>query len=126
MEEQWRVHGTLSRIGSSRHSRIPEARMSRQKPAPNDVGETARPWALSRTQWIWVALVLVSIGLVFYSYELLNAAPPADHWPGYYAADPTTGQLLQPLTGSEPYQTFVLKSWLEAKVPFVPLLALPY
>jgi len=100
--------------------------MSRRKPAPNDVGETARPWALSRTQWIWVALVLVATGLVFYSYELLNAAPAADRWPGYYAANPTTGQLVQPLTGPEPYQTFVLKSWLDAKVPFVPLLAIPY
>src|SRR5450756_3188957 len=67
-----------SRARSSRYSQIPEVRMSRRKPAPNDVGETARPWALSRTQWIWVALVLVATGLVFYSYELLNAAPAAD------------------------------------------------
>jgi membrane-associated phospholipid phosphatase len=100
--------------------------MSPQKPAPNEVGETARPWDLSRTRWIWVALVFVMIALVFYSYELLDAAPAADRWPGYYAANPTTGQLVQPLTGHKPYQTFVLKSWLDAKVPFVPLLAIPY
>ncbi len=56
----------------------------------------------------------------------MSAALAADRWPGYYAADPTTGQLLQPLTGSEPYQTFVLKSRLDAKVPFVPLFAIPY
>jgi len=100
--------------------------MSRHKPSPDEVGETARPWDLSRTQWIWVALVLVAIGLVFYSYELLNAAPAANRWPGYYATDPTTGLLVQPLTGPEPFQTFVLKSWLDAKIPFVPLLAIPY
>jgi len=100
--------------------------MNHEEPARHDVGETARPWALSRTQWIWVAIVLVTIGLVFYSYELLNGAPTANRWPGYYAARPTTGRLVQPLTGSEPYQTFVLKSWLDAKIPFVPLLAIPY
>jgi membrane-associated phospholipid phosphatase len=99
--------------------------MSLQSHTVTDVSETARPWDLSRTQWIWVALVLAAVGLVFYSYELLNAAPPPDRWPGYFAARPT-GQLLQPLTGSEPYQTLVLKSWLDAKIPFVPLLAIPY
>ena len=100
--------------------------MSRRNPAPNDVGTTARSWSLSRGQWIWVALVLASVGLVFYSYELLDTAPPAHRWPGYYATDPATKQLVQPLTGSEPYQTFVLKSWLDAKIPFLPLLAIPY
>jgi hypothetical protein len=74
---------------------------------------------------MWVALVLAAVGLVFYSYELLNAAPPLDRWPGYFAARPT-GQLVQPLSGSAPYQTLVLKSWLDAKIPFVPLLAIPY
>ncbi|HEX7537910.1 MAG TPA: phosphatase PAP2 family protein [Dermatophilaceae bacterium] len=100
--------------------------MAHERPALPGVGETAHPWAFSRTQWIWVVVVLAAIGLVFYSYELLNGAPPANRWPGYYAARPATGQLVQPLTGSEPYQTFVLKSWLDAKVPFLPLLAIPY
>ena len=88
--------------------------MSRRKPAPNDVGESARPWALSRTQWIWVALVLVATGLVFYSYELLNAAPPADRWPGYFATRPETGQLLQPLTGSGRYLPCLLPGSIQA------------
>ena len=56
--------------------------MSRQSHTVTDVSETARPWDLSRTQWIWVALVLAAVGLVFYSYELLNAAPPPERWPG--------------------------------------------
>jgi len=55
----------------------------------------------------------------------MNPAPPPDRWPGYFAARPT-GQLLQPLTGSEHYQTLVLTSWLDEKIPFVPLLAIPY
>jgi membrane-associated phospholipid phosphatase len=99
--------------------------MTRQSHAVTGVIETARPWHLSRAQWVWVALVLAGVGLAFYSYVLLNAAPPPGRWPGYFAARPT-GQLLQPLTGSEPYQTLVLKSWLDAKIPFVPLLAIPY
>jgi membrane-associated phospholipid phosphatase len=69
---------------------------------------------------------MVGIGLVFYSYELLNTAPSAGHWPAYYATNPVTGQLVEPLAGAQPFQTFVLKSWLDAKIPFVPLLAVPY
>jgi hypothetical protein len=99
--------------------------MNSPEPVPRG-SRTARPWALSRAQWIWVVLVLAAIGLAFSTYELLNGAPPANRWPGYYAARPATGQLVQPLTGSGPYQTFVLKSWLDAKIPFVPLLAIPY
>lgn len=100
--------------------------MSRQPGVSDGAGETARPWNLSPGQWLWVALVLAAVGLAFSSYELLNGAPAADRWPGYYATRPATGQLLQPLTGPEPYQTLVLKSWLDAKIPFVPLLAIPY
>ncbi|MDP3972943.1 MAG: phosphatase PAP2 family protein, partial [Candidatus Nanopelagicales bacterium] len=37
-----------------------------------------------------------------------------------------TGELVQPLTGQDPYQTFILRSWLDEKIPFVPLLAIPY
>jgi membrane-associated phospholipid phosphatase len=100
--------------------------MSLQEPSPSAPREIARPWSFSRKQWIWAVLLLVAVALVFYSYELLNAAPNANHWPGYYATDPATGQLVQPLTGAQPFQTFVLKSWLDAKIPFVPLLAIPY
>jgi membrane-associated phospholipid phosphatase len=100
--------------------------VSRHEPLPDGSRETARPWDLSRTQWISVVVVLACVGLVFYSYELLNAAPPTDRWPAYYATDPATGQLVEPLTGTAPFQTFVLKSWLDTKIPFVPLLAIPY
>ena len=65
-------------------------------------------------------------GSVFYFYELLNTAPPASRWPAYYASIPGSESLLQPLTGKTPYQTFVLKSWLDEKIPFMPLLAIPY
>ncbi len=85
-----------------------------------------RLWGLSSSQWIRVVIVLLGIWVAFYTYELLNTAPGVDRWPGYYATTPATGNLAQPLTGPEPFQTFILKSWLDAKIPFVPLLALPY
>ena len=68
----------------------------------------------------------VGIVLSFGTYVLLNSAPAPDHWPLFYAWDPATGSLVQPLTGDGAYQTFVLKSWLDEKIPFVPILALPY
>jgi len=100
--------------------------MSRNQGASDDRREAALPWNLSRTQWVWVVVVLLSIWVAFYTYELLNAAPGTARWPGYYATDAATGQLVQPLTGPKPFQTFILKSWLDAQIPFVPLLALPY
>ena len=100
--------------------------MSRQESPPDGFRETPLPWGFSRTQWIWAVVVLVCVGLVFYSYELLNVAPAASHWPAYYSTNPATGQLVEPLAGPRPFQTFVLKSWLDKKIPFVPLLAIPY
>lgn len=105
---------------------IPESPMSSQHPGPAATASSARRTSISRTQWLTAAIILGAVGLVFYSYELLNAAPDASRWPGYFATDPATGQLVQPLTGPGAYQTFVLKSWLDARIPFVPLLAIPY
>lgn len=84
------------------------------------------PSALIRRRWVWVVVVYAAVVLSFASYEALNAAPPQDRWPAYYAADPATGELVQPLTGAEPFQTFVLKSWADERIPFVPWLAVPY
>lgn len=88
--------------------------------------DTRPAWNLTRNQWIWVVVILVGVAVAFFTYELLNAAPPEARWPGYYATDPATGRLAQPLHGEGAYQTFVLKSWLDAEVPFVPLLGVPY
>jgi membrane-associated phospholipid phosphatase len=100
--------------------------MDRQQLHGRDLTATVRPWSLTRSQWIWVGLVLLGVGVAFSSYELLNTAPPESRWPAFYAFDPQAGKLVQPLTGAEPYQTFVLKSWADTGLPFVPLLALPY
>ncbi len=83
-------------------------------------------WNLSRGQIIVAVLAMIGIGLVFYSYVSLNEPPPPDRWPGYWAWNPATQALAQPLTGSGAYQSFVLKSWLDAELPFVPLLSVPY
>ncbi len=85
-----------------------------------------RAWNLSRGQIIVAVLAMIGIGLVFFSYVSLNEPPPPDRWPGYFAWNPATQALAQPLTGSGAYQSFVLKSWLDAEVPFVPLLSVPY
>jgi membrane-associated phospholipid phosphatase len=101
--------------------------MAGQTPTPaRTPARRTLAWNLTLNQWILAVLVIACVGLVFYSYELLNTAPPPNHWPAYYAADPATKGLVEPLTGAKPYQTFVLKSWLDAKIPFVPLLAVPY
>ncbi len=83
-------------------------------------------WKISGKQWAVTVAVFIGIALAFYTYEALNFAPGPARWPAFYAWDPKTGQLLQPLGGSDPYQTFVLKSWIDEKIPFVPWLALPY
>jgi membrane-associated phospholipid phosphatase len=103
--------------------------MEQQTSAREGASGTARPWRLMRAQWVWVVVVLAGVGLAFLSYELLNAVPPASRWPAFYAFDPHTGQPVQPLSapaGHQVYQTFVLKSWADAHLPFVPWLALPY
>ncbi|MEI8080573.1 MAG: phosphatase PAP2 family protein [Actinomycetes bacterium] len=101
--------------------------MSQASVAEAPTGSTTAPlWNVTKRQWIWVIVIFIGTGLAFYSYVKFNAIPPKDRWPAFYATDPATGQLVQPLTGADPYQTFVLKSWLDEKIPFVPILALPY
>jgi membrane-associated phospholipid phosphatase len=74
----------------------------------------------------WAVAVFAGIALTFGLYLVLNAAPPPGRWPAFYPTDPATGQLLLPATGAGAYQAWVLKSWLDAAVPFVPLMAVPY
>lgn len=81
---------------------------------------------MTKKQWIQVILMFVGVAAAFGSYLLLNAAPEPFRWPGVYAADPSTGALIEPTSGDTPFQTFVLRSWADAWVPFVPLMAIPY
>jgi membrane-associated phospholipid phosphatase len=101
---------------------------SPRRSAPEAAGRplTTRPWGLSRAQWVWVAVVFAAVVLCFASYEVLNAAPPGSRWPAYFAFDPRAGGLVQPQHGAAAYQTFVLKSWADEGLPFVPWLAVPY
>lgn len=85
-----------------------------------------RVWNLTRGQVVTAVLAMIGVGLVFVSYVALNGPPPSGRWPAYFAFDPATGQLAQPLDGTGAYQSFVLKSWLDEEVPFVPALAVPY
>jgi membrane-associated phospholipid phosphatase len=73
-----------------------------------------------------ITAVFVGIVAVFQSYVMLNVAPDPSRWAIFYAWDPSTQALVQPLSGEGAYQSFVLKSWLDAKIPFVPILSLPY
>ena len=69
---------------------------------------------------------MVGIALVFASYVALNQAPPPSRWPGFFAWDPATSALAQPLKGAGAYQSFILESWADKHIPFVPALAVPY
>ncbi len=93
---------------------------------PADTAIKPPKWQITKRQWIFVVLVFVGIILADVSYEYFNTYNPVDRWPAFYAWDPDTGQLVQPLTGEHPYQTFILRSWLDEKVPFIPLFAIPY
>jgi membrane-associated phospholipid phosphatase len=73
-----------------------------------------------------IIAVYVGIVLAFVTYVLLNSAPAPEHWPAYFAWDPRTQSLVQPISGDTAYQSFILKSWLDDRIPFVPILALPY
>lgn len=97
------------------------------EPAPPSTGKAKiSTWKITKKQWVLAVCVGVGIFLAFTTYELFNTIPPEWRWPAFYAFNPDTGDLVQPLTGEEPYQTFIFKSWLDEKIPFVPLLALPY
>jgi len=81
---------------------------------------------MRRSSVLMPVLVFVGIALAFLSYERLNTAPGPDRWPGTYAWDPATEALVQPLDGPDARQTFVLRSWVDEHMPFVPALAVPY
>lgn len=80
---------------------------------------------MARSRLLLPVLVYLGIVLAFVSYTRLNVAPGPDRWPAVYAWDPASGELVQPLQ-QPAYQTFVLESWLDAEMPFVPVLAVPY
>ena len=83
-------------------------------------------WRLSGGQVVVAIALMIGIGLVFYSYVSLNEPPPAGRWPDYFAWNPATQSLAQPSSEPGAYQSFVLKSWLDSQIPFVPLLSIPY
>ncbi|KLR60326.1 PAP2 superfamily protein [Actinobacteria bacterium IMCC26207] len=85
-----------------------------------------RTWNLTRNQIIAAVGLMVGIALVFASYVALNQAPPPSRWPGFFAWDPATSALAQPLKGAGAYQSFILESWADKHIPFVPALAVPY
>jgi membrane-associated phospholipid phosphatase len=76
----------------------------------------------------WVAIGLLFAGIVFmgWTWFALEPAPPRSQWPSYYPWNPVGGELLFADRGPDAKQTFVFKGWLDAKMPFVPLLSLPY
>ena len=73
-------------------------------------------------------MALVALGVIASSasYVAFNHAPGPERWPAYWAWNPATQELAQPVAGQGAFQTFVLKSWLDEKIPFVPILAVPY
>lgn len=97
-------------------------------------------WKLTKRQVVWAILAFIGIAIVMYTYEALNEAPSADHWPYFWSWDSHggAGHLLQQpydvsadpapagVEPSAPTHTFVLKSWVDTAMPFVPLLAIPY
>lgn len=108
---------------------------------PHRLADSIPRWQISPREWVGVVLVAVGVVAVFISYERFNFAPPEWRWPSFWAYDPQPppgGVLIQPYDpnfdaapsgvpdpGSQTH-TFVLRSWLDAKLPFVPLLAVPY
>ncbi len=97
-------------------------------------------WKITPRQWVFVVLVLLGVAFVFWTYEALNFAPSSSRWPTFWPYDPNPPahplqQPYDPITDPAPLNstaspglthTFVLRSWLDAKIPFVPLLAIPY
>ncbi|MEI6620926.1 MAG: phosphatase PAP2 family protein [Actinomycetes bacterium] len=110
------------------------------EPGQRSLPLTFTPWNITRGQWIISAFLVAGIILVFGTYIALNFAPPSWRWPTFWAYDPEgAGHVLRqpydptfdPQFGTGPIDTdtthtFVLRSWLDAKLPFVPLLVLPY
>lgn len=77
-------------------------------------------------RWVISVVVMLGVAGAFGSYLALNFAPGEGRWPAFYAWNPATETLVTPATGTGATQTFVLKSWADALVPFVPIMALPY
>jgi membrane-associated phospholipid phosphatase len=94
--------------------------------AGTDSPAEVRPGRLDRRQWLLVALTGLGVLAVSASYYLLNGPPPAARWPAFYAWDPRTGALVGPGGASTDFHAFVLKSWLDAKIPYIPALVIPY
>jgi membrane-associated phospholipid phosphatase len=86
-----------------------------------------RRWELTPREWFLTAVIGVGIATVSASYFLLNGPPPPARWPSFYAWDPTTARPVLHARGGEPsFQAFILSSWLDAKIVFLPALAVPY
>ncbi|MDZ7578338.1 MAG: phosphatase PAP2 family protein [Candidatus Nanopelagicales bacterium] len=96
-------------------------------------------WRITGRQWIWVVVVFIGIALVMWTYEKFNAGPDSSHWPTFWPFDAEAGRVLnQPydpafdsapasdVGGHAETHTFVLRSWLDERLPFVPILAIPY
>jgi len=97
-------------------------------------------WNVTRRQWVWSAIIIFGMIAVFGTYEALNFPPPAWRWPSFWPYDPSgVGHVLRqpydptfdPPFGGATYaagetHTFVLRSWLDAKLPYVPQLSPVY
>ncbi len=84
---------------------------------------------MTTRRWILAVVLMLGVAAAFGTYLALNFAPGPHRWPAFYAWNPATEQLVNPTSGSggtTVTQTFVLKSWADSLVPFVPIMALPY
>lgn len=72
------------------------------------------------TQWVVVAAVFLGIFFMGWTWSAIEPAPPKSQWPLFYPWDPETRELLFPDSGPEAKQTFVLKGWVDAKMPSLP------
>jgi len=77
-------------------------------------------------QWLIIGLLWLGILFMSWTWGALEPAPPEGEWPSYFPWDPQTQALVFPDTGDHAKQMMVLKGWLDARMPFVPLLAIPY
>ncbi|MEN9751452.1 MAG: hypothetical protein RLZZ600_499 [Actinomycetota bacterium] len=77
-------------------------------------------------RWVLAVVVMLGVAAAFGTYLALNFAPGPDRWPAFYAWNPATQSLVNSDTGNSATETFVLKSWADDLVPFVPIMALPY
>lgn len=93
-------------------------------------------WKLDRRHIVYAVLAFIGIAITMYTYEALNVSPGPSHWPFFWPYDHESGVghvLRQPydhpilgLENGPETHTFVLKSWVDTAMPFVPWLAVPY